>query len=734
MQPSKNAEPSESFVCRCVCLCGSICFAESSRSFVRGSGPNSAMADASASAPPIPLVIIGAGPCSLAVLLRLAREAGPLSCMPASSPSKARARALFSQAVIVDCSGGWLTLWRRKLGSQGVEHLRSPTFVHPHASRVLDDALYSFASKRNQQGDLLPLPHGTPNNASRMWHAPSRQLFDDFCARALAEVHALDDSLGQRLIHARVTDIQPTEDGSLRLTVLRLAPSSSSALDATTPEEWLASRVVLAVGDGGYINWPNWTDKARNTLARSAAASFEPSAATALLGDRLLHASQIAERHTAGPVFKPQVPAKVSKQVSDAGSGVAHENDNTRGDACDHLDGSSNISGSGSMRKTTTSMRGVWATTSQWLSSLLVLLAAEKSAALATAAWMRGCTAAAAMVEAGRLRLASHLVGRPWSSVAFKWAAQLRQQRASMQPKPLFGSDPAASPPSPPGSTPTTGSMELGTSVCSKGRGRLVVVGGGLSAAQLAIEALHQGWSRVILLVRGRHVLRPFDIDIEWMGRHLSLDVHGGEQRFFGAPLPERRAELRRARPGGSIPRACHEHLTELQRRGGLVVLEEACVLDAAWHGPAVGGEWRVHVIRGRGADTTAPERAPPSAPATTTSMPPPAEQPCKDRAAAADQPAEALCADAIWLATGHDLDVRHVAALGSTRRLRPQPEHGGLPQLTPALRWDAETPLYVAGALAALQLGPDAFNLAGCGLCASRIVSDLLEHDDCCL
>ena len=44
-------------------------------------------------------------------------------------------------------------------------------------------------------------------------------------------------------------------------------------------------------------------------------------------------------------------------------------------------------------------------------------------------------------------------------------------------------------------------------------------------------------------------------------------------------------------------------------------------------------------------------------------------------------------------------------------------------------LRWDAATDVYVAGALAALQLGPDALNLAGAGLSAARIVSDWEER-----
>ena len=84
------------------------------------------------------------------------------------------------------------------------------------------------------------------------------------------------------------------------------------------------------------------------------------------------------------------------------------------------------------------------------------------------------------------------------------------------------------------------------------------------------------------------------------------------------------------------------------------------------------------------------------------------------------------LVVDAIWLATGARLDVADVPVLQSLLHAQPQPTHGGLAELTPSLRWNEMTPLYISGARAALQLGPDAFNLAGAGQGASRIISDL--------
>ena len=87
------------------------------------------------------LCIVGAGPAALAVLLRIARSTTDACCS-----SSAAARELLKRTVVVDASGGFLALWRRKLASQGVRHLRSPTFVHPHASRLIDDELSKFAN------------------------------------------------------------------------------------------------------------------------------------------------------------------------------------------------------------------------------------------------------------------------------------------------------------------------------------------------------------------------------------------------------------------------------------------------------------------------------------------------------------------------------------------------------------------------------------------------------------
>ena len=61
---------------------------------------------------------------------------------------------------------------------------------------------------------------------------------------------------------------------------------------------------------------------------------------------------------------------------------------------------------------------------------------------------------------------------------------------------------------------------------------------------------------------------------------------------------------------------------------------------------------------------------------------------------------------DDIWLATGSDVDVNTDPLLSKLLARRPIDVIGGLPALTPSLKWgDASTEVYVLGALAGLQL-----------------------------
>jgi len=59
----------------------------------------------------------------------------------------------------------------------------------------------------------------------------------------------------------------------------------------------------------------------------------------------------------------------------------------------------------------------------------------------------------------------------------------------------------------------------------------IVVVGGGLTSAQLTVMACKHGARKVFHLVRGRLRVKPFDVDLNWMGKFRNFE----EASFWSA-------------------------------------------------------------------------------------------------------------------------------------------------------------------------------------------------------
>ena len=134
----------------------------------------------------IELAVVGAGPCGLAILSRLSRDCTSTGTHELGPESAA---AILRATVVIDPAGGWLAAWRRKLGSQGVAQLRSPAFVHPHPSRVIDEALLRWAGAHGRRAELDAIAAADVADVprDRPWHTPSAGAFDGFCAGLLAE-------------------------------------------------------------------------------------------------------------------------------------------------------------------------------------------------------------------------------------------------------------------------------------------------------------------------------------------------------------------------------------------------------------------------------------------------------------------------------------------------------------------------------------------------------------------
>lgn len=63
----------------------------------------------------------------------------------------------------------------------------------------------------------------------------------------------------------------------------------------------------------------------------------------------------------------------------------------------------------------------------------------------------------------------------------------------------------------------------------------IVVVGGGLTSAQLTAMASKHGAKKVFHLVRGRLRVKPFDVDLNWMGKFRNFE----EASFWSADTDE---------------------------------------------------------------------------------------------------------------------------------------------------------------------------------------------------
>lgn len=188
---------------------------------------------------------------------------------------------------------------------------------------------------------------------------------------------------------------------------------------------------------------------------------------------------------------------------------------------------------------------------------------------------------------------------------------------------------------------------------------RVAVIGGGLTAAHLAVGAVARG-ATVHLLARRALAVRMFDVEPAWLGpRCLSP--------YLAEPDPHVRLRLaQEARGGGSIPPWMLQRLDALAATGALQINASGPLVGAGRDGEDV-------VFR------------------------------CRD--------GQRVTVDRVWLATGT------TSSLSAARYLSEAaldcPAAGDLPLLNDGLRL-GPWPIHVTGRLATLGLGPAAGNLWG--------------------
>ncbi|KAJ3090323.1 hypothetical protein HDU96_003447, partial [Phlyctochytrium bullatum] len=219
---------------------------------------------------------------------------------------------------------------------------------------------------------------------------------------------------------------------------------------------------------------------------------------------------------------------------------------------------------------------------------------------------------------------------------------------------------------------------------------RLLVVGGGLTSAQLTDLGVRRGFDEVVLISRSKLRTMPFDLSLDWVGRNSM--IHHAD--FWAEKDPKARRQLlvKAKNGGGSIT---PEHMAVLRGHvaaGKVRILEKTTVASIEWRAfpdDPRDGRWEV----------------------------------------AFDRPDAAAGAfDLIWLGTGAVLDVKREAWLAKVVERYPVEVVGGLPVLGKDLQWPG-LELYLMSGYSALTIGPSAGNLFGARVAAQRIASALWER-----
>ncbi|OTA95491.1 hypothetical protein M434DRAFT_20214 [Hypoxylon sp. CO27-5] len=214
----------------------------------------------------------------------------------------------------------------------------------------------------------------------------------------------------------------------------------------------------------------------------------------------------------------------------------------------------------------------------------------------------------------------------------------------------------------------------------------IVIVGGGLTSAQLADLAIRRGVTKVWLLMRGPLKIKPFDVGLEWVGKFRNFE----QAAFWTSDSVEERWEkIMTARNGGSITPPYKKVLERHISTGLLSLLQNTTIKEKHWD--PLSKTWAVSL---------------------------------------SDKSHTLPRIDHIYFATGVKSDIECLPFLKSMCSDYPIENCGGLPCITENMAWRDDVPLFVAGRLAALQLGPGAPNLIGARIGAERIawsIQDIL-------
>ncbi|RKL36494.1 hypothetical protein BFJ70_g7424 [Fusarium oxysporum] len=213
--------------------------------------------------------------------------------------------------------------------------------------------------------------------------------------------------------------------------------------------------------------------------------------------------------------------------------------------------------------------------------------------------------------------------------------------------------------------------------IAAKRTTNILVVGGGLTSAQLTDLAIRKGVTKVWHVMRGPLRIKHFDVGLEWMGKFKNAK----QAQFYYADSDDERIEMiKEARGGGSITPVFHKRLKKHLLTKKLELFTETSLVDAQFD--AENGTWSVQTN-------------------------PPIDMPAMDY---------------MYFATGIQTDFSSLPYIQTILEKYPIEGRGGFPCINNDLMWNDDVPLFMMGRLAALRLGPAAPNLGGAQVGAERI------------
>ncbi|KAF8995731.1 hypothetical protein BDZ89DRAFT_1084584 [Hymenopellis radicata] len=214
-----------------------------------------------------------------------------------------------------------------------------------------------------------------------------------------------------------------------------------------------------------------------------------------------------------------------------------------------------------------------------------------------------------------------------------------------------------------------------------------VVIGGGLTSAQIVDRLVQSGVEKVYLVCRSHIKVKHFDFGLDWVSKYKNVK----KAAFWNEEdMSARMRMIKEAREGGSVNPVYYNRLKKLVDEGRLEILSGQVVREAHWSDEA---GWELKLCEG--------EAHPDS-----------------------DRDVEGV--DHIWCATGSAPDISTIRCLQTIRETHPIGYCDGLPCLTDDLQWNGELPLFVIGGFAALHIGPTAYNLEGGRAAAERVAQRL--------